>query len=136
MKRLLMLSLICFGLSITASANEEVKSISYVSHCSNFATSGQPVSYSFSSCINNNFHSLGREFDSPVYTSYCSNIGRSVSFSFISCINNNFRTLARALDSTVYISNCASYDSNRLSPSFVSCANNNFRRIQYELSRQ
>ncbi len=128
-----MLSLICFGLSLTISANEELETSSYVSYCTNFATSGQPVSYSFSSCINRNFNSLGREFDSPVYTSYCSNIGRSVSFSFVSCINNNFRTLARALDRAIYLPNCASYDSNRLSPSFVSCANSNFRRIQYEL---
>lgn len=131
-----MLSLLCFGLSLSISANEELDTSSYVSYCTNFATTGQPVSYSFSSCVNSNFHSLGRDFHPSVYTSYCSNIGRSVNYSFISCINNNFRTLGRALDRAVYLPNCASYDSNRLSPSFVSCANNNFRRIQYELDRQ
>lgn len=133
MKHALILSLLFLGFSVSIQASEDK---AYVSHCSNFTSGNQAVSYSFSSCVNNNFNSLGRDFESPVYTSYCSNFGNSVSYSFISCINNNFSTLARALDRSIYISHCGNYSSDELSYSFVSCANNNFRRINQELNNR
>jgi len=135
MKSLFLATLLIFGLSQAVVASESSEK-SYVSYCSNYSYGNQAVSYAFSSCVNTNFNSLGRDFDTPIYISYCSNFGNTVSYSFVSCINNNFSRLARELNRSIYLPHCGNYNQNELSYSFISCANDNFRRIKFELDNQ
>lgn len=99
-------------------ANSEEKRV-YPQYCSNYSSGNQAVSYSYSSCVNNNFHAFGRELDG-MYLSYCSNFGDDVSFSYINCINSNFSTLSRELD-IPYLGYCNNFRNDELSYSFQSC---------------
>jgi hypothetical protein len=107
-------------------ATEEEKAV-YPQYCSNYTYGDQAVSYSYSSCVNNNFHSFGRELGG-MYMSYCSNFGNDVSYSYLSCINSNFDSLSRELN-IPYLQYCNNFRNDELSFSFQSCVTNNNQTI-------
>lgn len=133
MKNLLFLSLFLFSSLVLASENEE-KQV-FPSYCSNYTYGNTPVSFSFSSCVNNNFNSFGRELDNSLYLSYCSNFGNTVQYSYVNCINNNFQKLSRHLNIS-YMPYCNNYSNNELDFSFLSCVNRNNDEIAWTLNRQ
>ena len=114
--------------SLTTMASGEQESF-YPSHCSNF---GDEVSYSFTSCVNSNFRSLGYELP-RVFLSHCSNYGPDLSYNFESCVSRNFRNIERELG--MFLSLCFN-SGGGVSYSFISCINRNMNDISYELRRQ
>ena len=117
-----LLLLVMLLTSVTVLANEEDKRV-FPQYCSNYSYGNQPVSYSYSSCVNNNFHSFGRELGG-MYMSYCSNFGDTVNYSYLNCINSNFSTLSRELD-IPYLAYCSNFRDDELSYSFQSCVSRN-----------
>lgn len=103
----------------------------FLQNCSNFASPNQPVSYFFTSCVNNNFNAIDRELEQPVFFNYCSNFGNRVDYFFVSCINSNFRTAENALRAqNIFLSHCSNFRDNELDYFFVSCVNRNFSEIE------
>ena len=105
----------------------------YLSHCHNFTSSHQAVSYSYESCVNRNFREIEREFDNKVYLSHCMNFGDKVSYSFTSCINRNFRTVEIEMNNL--LSHCTNFNDEELSYSFQSCVNRNYREVELDISK-
>ena len=102
-------------LSINLSAEEE----SYYSSCYGVDTSP----FSFESCVNGNFRTANRDFNT--YVRSCYSPDRNP-FSYESCVNGNFRTLSTKVSG--YLSHCYGVDSSPFS--FESCVNRNFRELQ------
>jgi len=128
MKRVLF-SLIGLMLSFNAHAV-------FLQYCSNYSMPNNPVSFSFSSCVNSNFNSIDRELEAPTFFSYCSNFGSQVDYFFVSCINSNFRTAEQALrEKNIFLQHCSNFRNDELDFFFVSCVNNNFREVERALSR-
>ncbi len=125
----LLMALVSF--SALAEDNRDDKANIYLSYCSNY---GAGVNFSFQSCVNNNFSSVGREIGG--YFSYCANYGDEVSFSFTSCVNSGFREAARILDNNIYLQNCYNFDQKNLDFSFISCVNSNYSEISRAISQR
>jgi hypothetical protein len=105
----------------------------FLSHCSNYSTANQPVSFLYESCLNRNFRDIQQETGNKVYLQYCMNFGEEVQYSFTSCINNNFREIQREVKT--YLSYCSNFKKDDLDYSFQSCVNNNYRDIERELNQ-
>ena len=116
------------NLSYTQTRNTE--SI-FLGSCYNYGTG---VSYSYQSCINSNFSSIGRETGG--FMSYCSNFGDEVSYSFTSCVNSNFREAARKLNNEIFLPDCFNFDRKNLDYSFISCANSNFMNLERAVNQK
>jgi hypothetical protein len=122
-------------MSVPTFANSEAqnndKKIIYLSYCMNMGDVG--VDYSFQSCVNSNFGSVGRELGG--FFMYCSNFGNDVSPSFISCVNSNFSEARTLINNNIFLQNCFNFDSKKLDYSFVSCVNSNYNEISRSISK-
>lgn len=103
----------------------------YLSYCSNF---GNGVSYSYQSCVNNNFFLISTSIGG--FYQHCTNFGNEVDYFFLSCVNNSFREAQYRLKNTIYLRDCQNYNRQTLDYFFVSCVNNNFSDIQRAILRQ
>jgi hypothetical protein len=128
---LLSLLLAFVSFNVMADVNKDDKAIIYLGYCSNY---GAGVNYSFQSCVNNNFSSVGRELGG--YFSYCANYGDEVSYSFTSCVNSGFSEAARLLGKNIYLQNCYNFDQKNLDFSFISCVNSNYSEISRAISQR
>lgn len=97
----------------------------YLSYCMNF---GQGVSYSFQSCVNNNFMSVTRVLGG--FMPSCTNFGTEVDYFYTSCISRNFREVQRLLRNSIYLTECMNYDRTTLDGFYVMCVNQNYGQIQ------
>ena len=105
----------------------------YLNHCSNISSPGQPVSYSYESCVNRNFFTIQSEING-LYLPHCFNSSRDVvDYSFTSCINRNFRSIAVRLRE--YAPSCFNYNRHKLDYTFTSCVSSNYRTIERKLNR-
>lgn len=121
------------ALSILASfsAFAKDKNNIYLSYCSNY---GKGVDFSFQSCVNDNFSSVGRELGG--YFGYCANYGDEVSYSFTSCVNSGFSEAARLLDNKVFLQSCFNFNQKELDFSFISCVNSNYNEISRAIGQK
>ncbi|MFA6238013.1 MAG: hypothetical protein WC635_11835 [Bacteriovorax sp.] len=110
---------------VRADVQSEQKENIFLSYCSHF---GEGVSFSFSSCVNSNFSTIGRSIGG--FYSYCSNFGKEVDYGFTSCVNSGFREAERQLNNQVWLQNCMNFDRTTLDFSFISCVNSNFNSIK------
>lgn len=123
MKSILLTVFLVF--STTASANL------FLPSCYNHIGGNDAVSFSYQSCVNNNFRAIERELEGSQFFQYCSNFGDDVSFSFISCVQRNFREVERALRPTnIFLNYCSNFSRDRLDFSFTSCVNSNWRSVE------
>lgn len=130
MKNLVMIFTFVLFQNISSAANINTESI-FLGSCYNYGTG---VSYSYQSCINSNFSSVGRETGG--FMSYCSNFGDEVSYSFTSCVNSNFREAARKLNNEIFLPDCFNFDRKNLDYSFISCANSNFMNLERAVNQK
>ena len=121
-------------LSVQASEQGKVKEKAtpvYLNYCSNY---GNGVSYSYQSCVNNNFFLISTSIGG--FYQHCTNFGVEVDYFFLSCVNGAFREAQYRLKNTVYLPDCQNYNRQTLEYFFVSCVNNNFSEIQRAIRRQ
>lgn len=120
-----LLSLMVFFITFTANANL------YLPACYNYSNGGDAVSFSYQSCVNNNFRAIERAVDGNQFFQYCSNVGNQVSYFFVNCIQNNFRKAEMALrDRNLFLQRCSNFRPDTLDFSFTSCVNSNWRRVE------
>lgn len=99
--------------------------------CYNYSSGTDAVSYSYQSCVNNNFRAIDRATRGNTFFQYCSNLGNQVSYFFISCIQNNFREVERTLsDRNLFLQRCSNFRPDTLDFSFTSCVNSNWRSVE------
>jgi len=109
----------------------------FLQYCSNFGRVDNPVSFSYTSCVNSNFNTIGREVNPPAFFRYCSNFGSRVDYFFISCINDNFRSAQYTInDPNLFLSHCSNYRDTELEFSFTSCVQRNYSEIERSLNRR
>lgn len=130
MKILVIFSSLLFFQNLALSKQIQSEAI-FLGSCFNYGTG---VSYSYQSCINSNFNSIGRDLGG--FMSYCSNFGDEVSYSFTSCVNSNFREAARKLNNEVFLPDCFNFDRKNLDYSFISCANSNFMTLERAINQK
>ncbi len=129
--KILLLSISLFLFQNIATAKNENTEAIFLGSCYNFGTG---VSYSYQSCVNSNFNSIGRDLGG--FMSYCSNFGDEVSYSFTSCVNSNFREATRKLNNEVFLPDCFNFDRKNLDYSFISCANSNFMTLERAINQK
>lgn len=112
--------------SLHATENKNI----FLNYCNHF---GPGVSYSFQSCINNNFSTISRHTQG--FYSYCTNFGQEVDYGFTSCVNRNFQEAQRQLQNRIWLQYCYNYDRSKLDYSFISCVNSNYGEIQREINK-
>lgn len=120
----LILSLLIF---VSTSANAAL----FLPSCYNYSSGNDAVSFSYQSCVNNNFRAIDRALEGVQFFQYCSNMGDRVSYTFTSCVQSNFRAAERALrERNVYLQMCSNFNPNTLDYSFTSCVNSNWRSVE------
>lgn len=129
--KILLLSFSLFLMQNISTASEKTSESIFLGSCFNYGTG---VSYSYQSCVNSNFNSIGRDIGG--FMSYCSNFGDEVSYSFTSCVNSNFREAARQLNNQVFLPDCFNFDRKNLDYSFISCANSNFMNLERVINQR
>lgn len=118
-------------LSLLIFASSAANATLFLPSCYNYSSGNDAVSFSYQSCVNNNFRAIDRALDGAQFFRYCSNTGNQVSYFFTSCIQNNFRTAERALQSRgIFLQMCSNFNPNTLDYSFTSCVNSNWRTIE------